>query len=410
MKKKTESEKLNQFLELYQDKESNKKLAKQKYPIGWQPHAEYDPKSNKGTLVSRGTQDQEPEFATLLLEWGFDPKEYEIVGNLQVRTWDMNMGGGETQQAWYYKADIRKKVPSLDTDYGQLLKEIKSYKPKTAPVKKGNTAFMYYVADWQMGKRDGEGSQGIVSKVLDSLTTANARIKELKKTGHKIDEVYVIGLGDIVENCNLSGWYSSQVWNTDLHLRDQITVARRLLWKIVKNFADQNYTVILSGVTSNHGQNRSGKQSLTTEELDNLDLQILEQVGDLAYESTYKNIKVVVPDSPHLLLDVKGYAMGFTHGHLTAGGGTPAKKIENWWKGQMFGLNEAGDNPVGVARMIVHGHYHHFTAVQQGGRTIMGVPAMSPSDDFQTRTGYSTSMGVVTMTVTKDGWDNLKIL
>lgn len=410
MKKKSESVKLNQFLELYQDKESNKKLAKQKYPIGWQPHAEYDPKSNKGTLVSRGTQDQEPEFATLLLEWGFDPKEYEIVGNLQVRTWDMNMGGGETQQAWYYKADIRKKIPSLDTDYGQLLKEIKSYKPKTAPIKKGNTAFMYYVADWQMGKRDGEGSEGIVSKVLDSLTTANARLKELQKTGHKIDEVYVIGLGDIVENCNLSGWYSSQVWNTDMHLRDQITVARRLLWKIVKNFADQNYTVILSGVTSNHGQNRSGKQSLTTEELDNLDLQILEQVGDLAYESTYKNIKVVVPDSPHLLLDVKGYAMGFTHGHLTAGGGTPAKKIENWWKGQMFGLNEAGDNPVGVARMIVHGHYHHFTAVQQGGRTIMGVPAMSPSDDFQTRTGYSTSMGVVTMTVTKDGWDNLKIL
>ena len=48
--------------------------------------------------------------------------------------------------------------------------------------------------------------------------------------------------------------------------------------------------------------------------------------------------------------------------------------------------------------------------VQQGGRTIMGVPAMSPSNDFQTRTGYSTSTGVVTMTVTKDGWDNLKIL
>ena len=76
----------------------------------------------------------------------------------------------------------------------------------------------------------------------------------------------------------------------------------------------------------------------------------------------------------------------------------------------MFGLNEAGDNPVGLARMIVHGHYHHFTAVTQGGRTIMGVPAMSPSTDFQTRTGYSTSTGVVTTTVTKDGWDNLKIL
>ena len=410
MNTKNESENLNQFLNRYNDKKHNEALAKEKYPTGWQPHAEYDPKTNKGTLVSRGTKNQEPEFATLLSEWGFNPDEYEIVGNLQVRTWDMNMGEGQKEQAWYYKADIRKKIPDRDTDYAKLLKEIKSYTVKKQNIAKGDMAFMYYVADYQLGKRDGKGSEDIVNKVLASLDSANARLKELKKVGHQIDEVYVIGLGDIVENCNLSGWYSSQVWNVDLHLRDQVTVARRLLWRIVKNFADQNYNVILSGVTSNHGQNRSGKQSLTTEELDNLDLQILEQVGDLVYASDYKNIKVVVPDSPHLLLDVKGYLMGFTHGHLTAGGGTPAKKIENWWKGQMFGLNEAGEQPVGLAKMIVHGHYHHFTAVEQGGRTIMGVPAMSPSTDFQTRTGYSTSTGVVTMTVTKDGWDNLKIL
>ena len=128
------------------------------------------------------------------------------------------------------------------------------------------------------------------------------------------------------------------IWNLDLHLRDQTTVARRLLWKIVKNFADQNYNVVLSGVTSNHGQNRGGKNKMITEELDNLDLQLIEQVGDLVYASDYKNIKVVVPDSPFLMLEIKNYMTGYTHGHLSSGSGTPAKKIENWWKGQMFEL------------------------------------------------------------------------
>ena len=410
MSKKNESKNLNQFLTRYDDKKHNEALAKEKYPTGWQPHAEYDPKTNKGTLVSRGTKEQEPEFATLLSEWGFDPKEYEIVGNLQVRTWDMNMGDGNVQQAWYYKADIRKKVPDFDTDFAKLLKEIKSYKIKKTDIPKGDSAFLYLCSDYQLGKRDGKGSEEIVSKVLASLDSANARLKELKKAGHKIDEVYVISLGDILENCSQDGWYSSMIWNLDLHLRDQTTVARRLLWKIVKNFADQNYNVVLSGVTSNHGQNRGGKNKMITEELDNLDLQLIEQVGDLVYASDYKNIKVVVPDSPFLMLEIKNYMTGYTHGHLSSGSGTPAKKIENWWKGQMFGLDENGNNFMGLVKLLLHGHYHHFTAVQQSGRTIMGVPAMSPSTDFQTRTGYSTSTGVVTMTVTKDGWDNLKIL
>ena len=65
MSKRNESKNLNQFLTRYDDKKHNEALAKEKYPAGWQPHAEYDPKTNKGTLVSRGTKEQEPEFATL---------------------------------------------------------------------------------------------------------------------------------------------------------------------------------------------------------------------------------------------------------------------------------------------------------------------------------------------------------
>ena len=56
MSKKEESDNLSKFLTRYDDKKHNKALAKEKYPRGWQPHAEYDPKTNKGTLVSRGTK------------------------------------------------------------------------------------------------------------------------------------------------------------------------------------------------------------------------------------------------------------------------------------------------------------------------------------------------------------------
>ena len=45
---------------------------------------------------------------------------------------------------------------------------------------------------WQMGKR--EKGEEIVSKVLESLESANTRLKELKKSGHTIDEVYVLDL------------------------------------------------------------------------------------------------------------------------------------------------------------------------------------------------------------------------
>ena len=48
------------------------------------------------------------------------------------------------------KLTLEKKVPDFDTDFAKLLKEIKSSrKVKVQPIQKGNTAFMYHVADWQ---------------------------------------------------------------------------------------------------------------------------------------------------------------------------------------------------------------------------------------------------------------------
>jgi hypothetical protein len=86
-------------------------------------------------------------------------------------------------------------------------------------------------------------------------------------------------------------------------------------------------------------------------------------------------------------------------------GGNPENKIENWWKGQMYGFLPAGDS-----KILVTAHYHHFRAKQQGDRTWFQCGSLDKSIDFTERTGLWSHPGVLTFTINAKGWDNLKIL
>ena len=90
---------------------------------------------------------------------------------------------------------------------------------------------------------------------------------------------------------------------------------------------------------------------------------------------------------------------------MSGGSGNPETKIENWWKGQMY-----GHLPSGEAEILVTGHYHHFRSKQQGNRTWFQTPSLDKSIDFTSRTGLWSHPGVLTFTVNKKGWDNLAIL
>jgi hypothetical protein len=120
----------------------------------------------------------------------------------------------------------------------------------------------------------------------------------------------------------------------------------------------------------------------------------------------YEKVSVEVPDGFHQVMDIKGVTCGWTHGHMTSGGGSnPETKIENWWKGQMYGFL-----PAGQCQILVTGHYHHFRSKQQGDRTWFQSPSLDKSIDFTARTGMWSHPGVLTFTVNEKGWDNLKIL
>jgi hypothetical protein len=119
----------------------------------------------------------------------------------------------------------------------------------------------------------------------------------------------------------------------------------------------------------------------------------------------YDKVTVDVAEGYHQVLDINEQKVAFTHGHMTGGGGDPGSKILSWWKGQMFGWLPPGD-----ATILITAHYHHFRAIQQGDRTWLQCPAIDKSSDFSATTGLWAHPGVLTLTVSKDGWDNLSIL
>ena len=208
----------------------------------------------------------------------------------------------------------------------------------------------------------------------------------------------MIGLGDLTENCY--GFYDSQPFNIELSMIEQYALARSMIMKTIETFLPHADKLKLAGCPGNHGEaSRSQKGQVVTDRLDNTDtmhLQICEEIMK-ANPDRYKKVSVDIPDGFHQVMDIKGITCGWTHGHMTGStGGNPETKIENWWKGQMYGFLPAGE-----CQILITGHYHHFRAKQQGDRTWFQSPSLDKSIDFTARTGMWSHPGVLTFTVNK---------
>jgi len=262
------------------------------------------------------------------------------------------------------------------------------------------------MADWQLGKKD-FGVENTIKRYDIALQDAVNRIKDLRKLGVDIDEIYMIGLGDLTENCS-QFFYDSMPFNVSLSLIEQYALARSMIMKTVDTFLSLADKLTLAGVPGNHGEmSRSSKGQVLTNRLDNSDtmhLQICQEIMN-ANPERYKSVSVEIPDGFHQVLTIKGKTCAWTHGHMAGSGNNPEAKIENWWKGQMF-----GHLPSGLAEILITGHYHHLRSKQQGNRTWFQAPSLDKSIDFTERTGLWSYPGVLSFTVNNKGWDNLKIL
>ena len=385
---------------------SSEELGNNFYKAGWMPGYEIDNVTGLGEITHVGNDpNYQSKYDDILKEWGFDPNLYEIDGQVRASSWNTQLKGGTVETFYAFKGIVRKKKPGHDKYFKQLLSAAKRKVPVKKYDKGGDTAFMFFMSDWQLGKKD-YGVENTVKRYDVALQDAVQRIKELRKTNVQIDEIYIAGVGDLTENCY--GFYDSQPFNIELTLIEQYALARSMMMKTIDTFLPLAKRIVLCGVPGNHGEtSRTSKGQVATTRLDNSDTMHMEICKEImsANPDRYGHVEVNIPEGFHQNITVKGKTVAMTHGHMSSGGGNAEAKIESWWKGQMYGFLPSGD-----AEILVTGHYHHFRSKQQGDRTWFQCPSLDKSIDFTARTGNWSHPGVLSFTVSNKGWDNLKIL
>ena len=373
------------------------------YKSGWQPGLEVNEQTGLGEITHVGTDpNYRNKLDSILLEWGFDPEHYEIEGSVRASSWNVQLKGGNTETFYAFKGIVRKKKPGHDKYFQALFKQAKRKPPITKKFDVGDTAFMWFMSDWQLGKKD-YGVENTIKRYDRALQDGVNKIKDLRRLGVKIDEIYMVGMGDITEGCS-PHYYESQPHSVTLSLIEQYALARSMIMKTIDTFLPHAPKLTLCGVPGNHGEmTRTAKGQVASSRLDNSDtmhLQICREIMS-ANPDRYSKVEVNIPEGFHQTVIIKGKKVSFTHGHMTGGSGNPENKIENWWKGQMYGWLPAGD-----AEILVTAHYHHLRMKQQGDRTWFQCPSIDASIDFTERTGLWSHPGVLSFTISDKGWDN----
>jgi predicted phosphodiesterase len=386
----------------------NKDLGNNYYPSGWKPQRTWDNGSRSGevTHIQEGTNDF--RFQELLRDWNFDPDIYYIEEDtIKYSTWNAQVKGGEIVDMYAFKATIRRRKPQHDKYFADLQAQVKKKKPIKVSTTKGGHAYFFMCADWQFGKAEYGTDWGVdqtVEYIKEAIVKAKQNIKDLKRLGTVIDEIYIIGLGDLLENC--FGFFEHQSYNIEITRSEQEHIARLMVLEILDGLLALAPTIVIGGVVGNHSEYRSAKGSVTTTRLDNSDTAIFQIVGEIIEgRERYKHVKTVIPDDFYLTLEVKTKRISFYHGHMTGGGGNAETKIMNWLKNQAMARL-----PAGTSDVLVTGHYHHLRVLTERGRTWIQSPSLDTSMELEARMGLTTSHGVLTFTLSKDGWDNLKIL
>ena len=137
-----------------------------------------------------------------------------------------------------------------------------------------------------------------VEHIRKAIKQAKINIKELNKTC-TIDEIYIIGLGDLIENCY---GFDHQPFNIELSKTEQEHLTKGYGLEVLDGLLGLAPKIILGEYQCNHGENRTSKGQVSTNRLDNSDTAQLQIVGEIINgRERYKHVQVVVPDDYHLV-------------------------------------------------------------------------------------------------------------
>jgi len=357
----------------------------------------------EGTVTTQPMEGENaPDWSGVLQMWGLDPEHFEVVEPVLFNVWGDTLGILNRQ----WKGKVIRKGKKVNADIDDLIREIKKHKPRQQKQLTGEASLVVVASDWQVGKRDGDGLKGLVSRWLQAIEDVEWRLKELKKLGRPIDSITVLCLGDLVEGCD--GHYDIQTFTVEEDRRNQVKIARRLLRDALIRWSKLVPSITVAAVGGNHGENRKNGKTFTTLN-DNDDVALVEQVAEIfaANPEAYGHVRFAIPSEElSLTVEVHGKIIGISHGHLARNSGSVEGKLKNWIAGQALGRQSIGDCDI-----LVTGHYHTFKLADWGGVKWLQAPALDGGSVWwRQSTGEVADAGVLTFLVSKTGVSDIQIL
>lgn len=346
-------------------------------------------KANKGDEESQNLRNK------ILESCGLDPEQCRIVGRVSVSNsrWT---SGENTNKAQRYRYQIEFVNPEVDdlnerlnfVAENRVVETLKRHRkaedrraaestsgkpPKGIKVGKGNRVANLILADAQLGKADGYGTQGIVD--LFGEVVAQFAKKVLVE---KPDAVAVFMPGDCIEG-NQSQGGRNMGFNTELTITEQNRVLGRVMDSIVRTIAPLVPEFHLTVVNGNHDQaqrapiNTKAGDGWATEQAIALQYN-LDQAKKFDSVNTYNHVQIhyPAPNRHYVTVQVKDSIYLVSHGHTW-----PRGKAEQWMKTHCYNMG-----PGAMAQFLIHGHEHTASFLSRPPRTLICAPAMDGGSDW----------------------------
>lgn len=354
-------------------------------PADLKPGVEFD--GTTGIATTEGLTNQ-PNFDDFLRERGYDPAEYEVVGNT-VRTSQWQRYDGEWLTS--YRFQFRKRT--LGQDLPILLAEAKKKVKVNKLPKAEDKALVILWSDLQVGKVDYRGGS---DKLIERVELTKIRLKNLIRE-QKPSKVIFADLGDTIEGFSNTA-DMAQLQSNDLSIMEQVDLSITFAYDTIRSIYELVPDITYASVGSNHCQWRVGKQQVG-KGTDDWAIFIGRQLARLA-EAQDLNIRFLEPQpwDESLAIDVfddQFHVLGVVHGHQA--GGRP-ENVPDWWRKQSF-----GKQPVSDATVLVHGHWHHLRVTELGStphghsRFLISASTLdNGSNWFRKQSGEDSVPGLVT--------------
>ena len=337
----------------------------------------------------------------VLVMFGHDPERVEIdklLRETHKQYWDRDNQSMKWKHS--YSFAVKKKFVETSEPIIDAVELMNSIKPVVVSSKKVDgivSTFVLDWADWQMAKLEGGGTEGLIRRLHSTFDSAVERIGELRATGRKLNELVIIGGGDMVEGCVI---YPNQSYEIDANRREQIRSTVAIILYGIKKLAPMFDTVRVVVAPGNHGEHRIAGNRTTIGDNDDLLVFEMAQVG-IESDPAYSHVSFEIAEKEmSVTTNILGWTYGITHGDVYGkGSGTGVRnKVFGWFK-----TMAANRHPVGMADVLVTHHFHHDAMEDWGATLWVQNPTMDGgSHYFKEATGHNTKPGMNSWVVTQN--------